>query len=132
VSQAQAALPPFGPTKRWQTDLYRKRLAFVLVCAHPEQFRHDFIDWLQKNYRVWIAFEYEADRMWARGRRHYSARTIGEYLRHESALREAPNELGLKLNDHYWPDLARLYLLFHQEREGFFERRAGPQTLRAR
>ncbi len=127
----QAALPLFGPPQGWQTDLYRKRLTFTLVVFNAQAFRADFLDWLSRNYAVWIAFEHEADRVWARGRRHYSARTIGEYLRHESALREEANEHGWKLNDHYWPDLARLYMLMHPDREGFFERRAGPLTLRA-
>lgn len=124
-------LPLFGSPQHWQTDIYRKRYAFHVVVAEQRFFRRDFMDWLSRNYPVWIAFEHEADRVWARGRRHYSARTIGEYLRHESALREGPNEHGWKLNDHYWPDLARLYLHMHPEREGFFERRAGPLTLRA-
>ncbi len=127
----QGALPLFGPPQSWQTDLYRKKIDFVLVTANAEHFRADFLDWLSRNYQVWLAFEHEADRVWARGRRHYSARTIGEYLRHESALREAPNEAGWKLNDHYWPDLARLYMLVHPDREGFFERRVGPLNLRA-
>jgi len=128
---AQRPLPLFGPPIGWQTDIYRKRLTFTVVDGHPERFRADFKAWLEKNYPVWIAFEHEANRVWDRGRRHYSARTIGEYLRHESAMREQPNEHGFKLNDHWWPDLARLYMLMYPEREGFFERRAGPQTLRA-
>ena len=128
---AQRALPLFGPPQGWQTDIYRKRMAFVLVVQNASYFRADFMDWLSRNYRVWLAFEYEADRVWGRGRRHYSARTIGEYMRHESTMREKPNELGFKLNDHYWPDLARLYMLMHPDRDGFFERRAGPMTKRA-
>lgn len=127
----QAGFPLFGAPVAWQTEIYRKRLTFVTVCAHPERFRPDFLDWLSRNFPVWLAFEREADQVWARGRRHYSARTIGEYLRHESALREAPNELGWKLNDHYWPDLARLYMLINPDREGFFERRASQFTKRA-
>lgn len=121
----------FGEPVPWQTAIYRKRMCFVMVCAHPEFFRRDFMSWLSRNYPVWVSFEEEAERVWRRGRRHYSARTIGEYLRHESALREGPNEHGWKLNDHYWPDLARLYMLMRPDREGFFERRAGPATLRA-
>lgn len=128
---AQRALPLFGPPQGWQTDIFRRRLTFMLVVANPDHFRRDFLSWLSLNHRVWVAFEYEADRIWGRGRRHYSARTIGEYLRHESAIREAPNEHGFKVNDHFWPDVARLYMLMHPERDGFFERRAGPLTLRS-
>lgn len=125
------AHPIFGPPQAWLTDLQRKRFTFVTVGAHPECFRPDFPHWLHRNYAVWIAFEYEASRVWDRGRRHYSARTIGEYLRHESAVRQELEGYEFKLNDHYWPDLARLYMLMHPDRDGFFERRAGPLTQRA-
>lgn len=108
-----------------------KQTALTFVKASPSQFRPDFLEWLDKNYDVWLAFRREADRVWARGRTHYSARTIGEYLRHETALAEAPNRLQLKLNDHYWPDLARLYLCYHPDRPRFFERRSGQSAVRA-
>lgn len=51
-------------------------------------FRPDFRAWLADNFHIWLAFEREANHVWTTGRRHYSARTIGEYLRHETALRE--------------------------------------------
>ena len=127
----QGNLPLFGPPQPWQTAIYRRRLAFVLITANADHFRRDFLSWLSLNYAVWEAFEREASRIWDGGRRHYSARTIGEYLRHESALREKPNEHGFKLNDHYWPDLARLYMLINPDRDGFFERRVSPLNLRA-
>jgi hypothetical protein len=126
----QAVLPLFGPPQPWQTEIYRRRMVFVTIDAHPEYFRADFRDWLEKNYPVWLAFEYQANTVWDRGRRHYSARTIGEYLRHESATREAPQLPEFKLNDHWWPDLGRLYMLMYS-RDRFFERRAGPATRRA-
>lgn len=113
-------------------DLFgREHTALVFVRCKPAMFRDDFAAWLQENWHVWSAFEREAGRIWDMGRRHYSARTIGEYLRHESIVREKKNDLGLKLNDHYWPDLARLYMMFHPEREGFFERRSGTGARRA-
>jgi hypothetical protein len=127
----QASLALFGPPQPWQTQIYRRRLAFRMIETEARYFRPDFAEWLERNYRVWEAFEREANAVWNGGRRHYSARTIGEYLRHESQTREAPNCLQLKLNDHWWPDLARLYMLMHPDRDGFFERRAGPMTRRA-
>lgn len=117
--------------RAWLTAIYRKRYTFALICAHQAYFRRDFMDWLYCNYHVWLAFEHEANMIWQRGRRHYSARTIGEYLRHESALREAPNQQGWKVDNDFLPDLARLYMLLYQDRDGFFERRSGPLTLRA-
>jgi len=66
----------------------------------------------RQRYPIWKAFEREANAVWRNGRRHYSARTIGEYLRHETALRE----------DGEWKitDMARLYGLMYPER-GLFE-----------
>lgn len=132
TAKAFQHLPLFDEPQPWQTEIYRRRMELnVLVRAHPEHFRKDFADWLEKNAHIWAAFSEQADRIWNRGRRRYSARTIGEYLRHESALREGPNEHGWKLNDHWWPDLGRLYMLARPDRDGFFERRVGPATLRA-
>ena len=97
----------------------------------PEHFRPDFAEWLEKNPKIWDAFAAQADIIWNRGRRRYSARTIGEWLRHESAMREAPNEHGWKLNDHAWPDCARLYMLAYPDRDSFFETRLSPASLRS-
>lgn len=84
-------------------------------------FKPSFPSWLVDNFAIWKSFESEANALWSMGRRHYSARTIGEFLRHSTALREASSEF--KLNDHVWPDCARLYMLLYPEREGFFELR---------
>jgi len=35
------------------------------------------------------------------------------------------------VNDHYVKDCARLYIMFHPEREGFFEFRSGQSAVRA-
>ena len=95
-----------------------------LVRARPELFRSGFAAWLADNLHVWRAFEREADRIWSRGRRHYSARTIVEVLRHESALAEVGGEW--KINGNVVPDLARLYGLAHPDRSGMFETRVMP------
>lgn len=95
------------------------RDALALVLANRSQFRSDFPEWFRENQHVFAAFCREADRIWNRGRRHYSARTIGEVLRHESALTEQGGDF--KLNNVRFPCLARLYALMHPERSGFFE-----------
>lgn len=92
-----------------------------LVASRPDLFRAGFPAWLADNLHVWRAFEREADRVWLRGRQHYSARTIIEVLRHESALSDTG--IAYKLNDHNTPDLARLYGLAHPDRAGMFETR---------
>lgn len=102
---------------------------FALVLKHRQQFRDDFPDWLAENAHVWLAFEREANRIWDKGCRHYSARTILEVLRHESALSEH-GQLW-KLNNNRAPCLARLYALTHPDRAGFFEFRVMPGSERA-
>lgn len=92
-----------------------------LVLDNESIFRAGFHAWLRDNRHVWTAFEREANRAWARGRRHYSARTIIEYLRHETALADAGGDF--KINGNNVPDLARLYRLVHPERAGLFETR---------
>lgn len=95
-----------------------------IVRQDRHHFRPNFAGWLAANMHVWRAFEREANRVWERGRRHYSARTIGEVLRHESALREAGGQW--KLNNSIFPDLARLYRLWNPSRASLFDTRTQP------
>lgn len=100
-----------------------------LIREHADTFRPGFALWLRDNRHVWTAFEAEADKVWARGRRHWSARTILEYLRHETAISDSGIEF--RLNNNAQDDLARLYLLVHPDRAGFFETRVAPGSSRA-
>lgn len=100
-----------------------------LVRDHTDMFRPGFATWLAGNRHVWLAFEREANRVWNRGRRHYSARTLIEYLRHETALADDGREW--RLNNNAAPDLARLYRLTHPDRAGLFELRVMPGSERA-
>lgn len=99
------------------------RHEYVLRVAleRHEQFRDGFYDWLRSNFRVWERFEREANAIWTSGRRHYSARTLWEFMRHETALREKDGDF--KLNDHWPPSCARLYVMLYDDRAGFFETR---------
>lgn len=131
---AQLALDYQGRPERehlFRGKIYRKRLAFTMIVGHAEQFRDDFMAWLVDNWAVFLAFEREADRVWNRGRTHYSQRTIWEYLRHETTLREDANYHGWKLNDWYVKDCARLYVLMHPDRHDFFEFRNGQSAVRS-
>lgn len=94
------------------------------VDANSIRFRDDFPAWLAQNYPIWERFEAEANRVYTRGRYHYSARTIGEFIRHETAL-AATDDGAWKINNNRFPDLARLYLLMYPERAGFFDLREG-------
>lgn len=93
----------------------------VEVVLANKQFRDDFASWLLDNWNIWLAFERRANRLWSAGSRHAGARMIGETLRYLTALREKGSQW--KINDWWWPDMARLYMLLHPDRKGFFETR---------
>lgn len=92
-----------------------------VVKENPGVFKPGFDQWLRDNWIVWLAFEREANRVWNRGRRHYSARTIIEFLRHETTLADTGPDF--KINGNNVPDLARLYQVLHPERADLFETR---------
>ena len=98
------------------------RGANLLAIMQGGEYRHDFRDWLADNFHIWAAFERAALAVWDRGRKHYSAQTIVELLRHESVLREAPGS-EWKINNNVRPDLARLFMAVYPECAGFFETR---------
>ena len=91
----------------------------MVVKQTPWHFRQDFPRWLSENWSIWKRFESEAHKVYAMGRKHYSARTLIEFLRHETMVREADGEF--KLNNNAAPDLARLYVTLYPERTGFFD-----------
>lgn len=79
-----------------------------------------FVD---ENPELYRAFEAEALRIIERGRKRYSARTIVEWLRHNSAVQADPTG-EFKINDHVTPTLARDFLDDHPEAPPrFFETR---------
>jgi hypothetical protein len=96
------------------------------AAARASCFRDDFVPWLSENLHIWSAFENHANTLYLRGKRHRSARGIVHYLREDTALRERP-EGEWKINNNVSPDLARLWLLIHPERDGFFELRDNPE-----
>jgi hypothetical protein len=105
-------------------------VGMVDLCTHL--FRKEFRDWLTSNWSIYLEFERRANALWAQGRKHYSARTIMEAIRFDTDMREKPNELDVKLNNNFIPDCARLYMLTHSGREGFFERRSGCSAVRTK
>lgn len=66
---------------------------------------------------AYVRFCEEADKLRAMGVKHYSARTIGEYLRHETALSDGGQKY--KLNNNNFPRWARYYMDQHNC-HGFF------------
>lgn len=98
-------------------------VVMTAIAGHPGAFRLDLTEWFShpQNWLIWGTFVYEANRAWDHGYRHYSARTIGEVIRHHTNLRQVGGEF--KVNDHLWPDIGRLYMLVYPDRCGFFETR---------
>lgn len=80
-----------------------------------------FFGWLRQNRHVYEAFERLALSMWRRGRKRYSARTIVEVIRWNTDL--ADTDTTFKINDHYTPGMARLFLDDHPMCAGMFELR---------
>lgn len=101
-----------------------ENMTLAKVLETQNTFRPGFYLWLRDNFGIWRRFVQEADKIRGTGRDHYGARTIGEYLRHQTALRE--NDSQFKCDNNVWPDCARLYMLMRPESKGFFElRRSG-------
>lgn len=70
---------------------------------------------------VWTLFVREADKVWASGRKHYSARTLLEFIRHHQVI-EAGNR-DFIINNNWQADIARAYLRMRNDRWSFFELR---------
>ncbi len=116
------------PVDHRNHDVEALRAAIMVIENVESLFRADFKPYLKSNHHVYKEFERQANRAWDRGKRHYSGRRIIEVLRHESDLADDGHEF--KLNDWWTPDLCRLYMLLHPEREGFFETRSGSRAVR--
>lgn len=113
---AQLLLPDIEPPPK---PIDRK--AEIVAMAGAAEYREGFAVWLYQNWSIWLRFEFEANKLRERGRTRYSARTIGEYIRHSTSLREKTPTF--KVNDWWWPPMARLYMDLHPEAKGFFETR---------
>jgi len=78
-------------------------------------------EWFDKNWHIVEAFENTALKIIARGRTHYSARTIVEVLVHESIVSE--KEGKFKIGNDNAPDLARVFVVIHPDKLNFWEYR---------
>lgn len=85
-----------------------------------EAFRPDFLAWLIANVHVFAEFERRAVEV-SRFRRHYSARTIVEVMRHETAIGQLSGEF--KINDWFTPSMARLFVQMYPQHKNLFELR---------
>lgn len=93
----------------------------AIIKSNPEKFNTEFAQWIAENEHIFRSFSLEAMKVKQRGFKHYSSRTIVEFLRHHTNLREASG--GFKINDHSVPYLARLFDLMYPQHSGLFEYR---------
>ncbi len=125
VRSPQAAVNPFAVEKpsrisRRKAGLHGSmKRAQSVIEKFKSEFRSDFSNWIASNWHIWKAFCSEVEVVWASGRRSYSARTIIEFIRHETAMSEVNG--AYKINNSYVPDLGRLYGLMNKQRGSFFE-----------
>lgn len=97
----------------------RAELALECVATCPHLYREDFAAWLSENWAVYLAFERESLAVHYRGRSHYGANTIIEYLRHQTLLADQDGEW--KMNDRWTSSLARLFAAMNPECANLFE-----------
>lgn len=93
------------------------------VHANSGDFREDFHLWLQHNAHVFFEFE-RRSLVVAERRAHYSARTIAEVMRHDSAIGELVGDF--KINGNFVPCMARLFSIRHPRYSALFEFRRPP------
>ncbi len=99
-------------------DHFAKR-PLQVAHQHADRFTPEFLVYLPENLYVYEAFERKTMRVVRRGYEHYSARTVIEVLRHNSALAERSSPW--KLNDWHTPYLARLFSLMNPAHAELFE-----------
>ena len=100
-----------------ESHLHKLR-ALAWLERRPHEFRPDFRAYLLDNWHVYLEFERRA--LQVAGRRdHYSARTIAEVIRHDTAIGELRGEW--KLNNNAIPDMARLFAAMNPAYSGLFE-----------
>lgn len=105
-----------------QGDLFSAPFPLNILDANAYMFKDGFREYIAENLHVFSAFAKQAKYVRNVMRRdHYSCRTIGEYLRHNSALKEKGS--GFKLNNDQIPDISRLLMLSYPELDGLFEKR---------
>lgn len=90
-------LPPANPYTRALAVLHADPLGFCLVTE----------GWLLKNKYIWLEFYNAAERIRLSGRQRYGAKAITEWMRFETAIRDA--SVIFKINNNHVSGLARLY-----------------------
>lgn len=104
------------------TDQQYLDAALRIVVHQPRTFKRGFDDWLIDNVHIQRQFDAEALRAVTAGRRHYSAYTIVEYLRHHTTLRQCGGDF--KINNLFRASMARLFAAMYPQHKDLFEYRS--------
>jgi hypothetical protein len=102
-------------------NFMKKKTSLDIAIENADKLSEEFLDWLPENMHIFDAFAENARNIIARGYKHYSSRTIVEFLRHHTALQESGGTW--KINDHNVPYLGRLFDLVYPHMAGLFEYR---------
>jgi hypothetical protein len=105
----------------WQASTAEERLELIRDYSRRCGLTYDQIKRLINSPIVVDKFFYEAHRI-AHKRKHYSARTIIEVLRHNSALEDG--DKAFKINDHIVPPLSRISMEMFPFLNNLFETRS--------
>ena len=92
-----------------------------LARANAKDLPQEFLDWLPENLTVWNAFVEQTFLVIKKGFKHYSSKTIVEFLRHHTAIRSNNDEF--KINNNYTAYLSRLFDLAYPKHSGLFKYR---------
>jgi hypothetical protein len=95
----------------------------MLIAQSNPEIPHTFLVWLGDNWHVWQAFVEETFAVIESGHRRYSARTVVEYIRHKTHVKENSGS-GFKLNNNHTPYLGRLFAMIYPEYADIFSFRA--------
>ena len=109
--------------------MFQRMTIGELLHRYKEHFSDAYLLWLPDNVHIWQAFEQEAAKVISKGYKHYSARTIVEVLRHQSAIAENSTS-GWKINNDIIPYLARTFAFYNPHHANLFEYRTAHRALR--
>jgi hypothetical protein len=94
----------------------------TLFRTRADQIKSSFIAFHKANPVVWKLFCIYTNQLREKGFKNYSARAVIHRVRWHVNI-ETRSEDGLKINDHYSPYYARMYMATYPEAKGFFRNR---------
>jgi hypothetical protein len=91
-----------------------------MVAKNHEYFPPQFADWVEDNHHIVRTFVAESLRVIERGRDHYGAHVIVQWIRHDTAMR-VNGHSEFKISNNVFPYLARIFALAMPDRDYLFD-----------